>query len=242
MADYQLLNNVQHKSLRVITDRAAEYGDDVMFAMTFPFEFRNVLACFPILLHANPDTDALIPVAVFGFEEGENLFLNEFGWSAPYTPVMVQRHPFLIGYQNMQTDAGLEKQKVVSIDVTHPRVNSDSGKKIFTEEGGHSEYLEKVLSMLEAIDDGHRQNEELSAQLHKYELVEPVTLEITLDDGSTNQLQGFHTINEERLQGLSGVELEALSAEGYLFPIFMLVASQSHLGTLVRMRNAKKVV
>ena len=50
MANYQLLNNVDHQSLRVVTERGAKYGDDVMFAMTFPFEMRSVQACYPILI------------------------------------------------------------------------------------------------------------------------------------------------------------------------------------------------
>ena len=44
-----LLNNVDHKDLRVITTRGAEYGDDVMFALTFPAEFRNIQAHYPIV-------------------------------------------------------------------------------------------------------------------------------------------------------------------------------------------------
>ena len=240
MADYQLLNNVQHKSLKVITDRGAQYGDDVMFAMTFPFEFRSAQACFPILLQGNPDTGAYTPITLFGFEEGENLFLSDDGWRAPYTPIMVQRHPFLIGFQSVQGDQGMEKRQVVSININHPRVNEQDGQAIFTEQGGYSTFLERIVTMLEAINDGHRQNELLSEQLRKFDLVESVTLEITLDDGSSNQLQGFHAVNEERLQKLSGEDLQALNSEGYLFPIYMMVASQSHLGTLVRMRNAKQ--
>ena len=36
MANNVLLNNIDHRDLRVITTRAADYGDDVMFAITFP--------------------------------------------------------------------------------------------------------------------------------------------------------------------------------------------------------------
>ncbi len=39
-----LLNNVDHHALRVITQRGSRYGDSVMYAMTFPAEFRDLLA------------------------------------------------------------------------------------------------------------------------------------------------------------------------------------------------------
>ena len=54
MANYKMLNNVDHGSLRVITDRGAKYGDDVMFTMTFPSEMRNVQSYYPILIFKDP--------------------------------------------------------------------------------------------------------------------------------------------------------------------------------------------
>ena len=50
-----LLNNIDHKDLRVITTRSAAYGDDVKSALTFPAEFRNVQACYPIVFHKAAD-------------------------------------------------------------------------------------------------------------------------------------------------------------------------------------------
>ena len=37
----------------------------------------------------------------------------------------------------------------------------------------------------------------------KYDLIESFTLKVELDDGTKNQLQGFYTINEDTLNGLS---------------------------------------
>ncbi len=36
MSKHVLLNNVDHKDLRMVTTRSAEYGDNVMLAATFP--------------------------------------------------------------------------------------------------------------------------------------------------------------------------------------------------------------
>jgi hypothetical protein len=43
------LNNTEHSDLRVITALGAAYGDDVMYALTFPSEFRNLQAHYPIV-------------------------------------------------------------------------------------------------------------------------------------------------------------------------------------------------
>ena len=42
MSNYVLLGTSVHKDLKVITARSKSYGDNVMHAMTFPMEFRDV--------------------------------------------------------------------------------------------------------------------------------------------------------------------------------------------------------
>jgi hypothetical protein len=74
VTEYALLNNVAHQDLKVITERSARYGDDVMYCMTFPFEFRSVQASYPILMQQDSN-GSLYPVALLGFQEKENLFL-----------------------------------------------------------------------------------------------------------------------------------------------------------------------
>ena len=122
MADYVLLNNVEHQDVRIITDRSARYGDDLMLSPTFAFEFRNVQAHYPILFQQDA-AGMLYPVALFGFQEGENLFLDDSGWRAGYIPAMVRREPFLIGYQDSAGAEGGERMRMLSLDMAHPRVN-----------------------------------------------------------------------------------------------------------------------
>jgi hypothetical protein len=69
-------------------------------------------------------------------------------------------------------------------------------------------------------------------------LLEPLSLEITLDDGSTNRLVGFHVIDEARLAGLDAEALGELNADDHLMPIFMAVASIGRLRELIARKNA----
>ena len=48
MSQHVLLNSVDHKDIKIITERSAKYGDNVWFSVTFPAEFRSVQAHYPI--------------------------------------------------------------------------------------------------------------------------------------------------------------------------------------------------
>lgn len=240
MPNYQLVNNIDHQALRVITTRGAQYGDDVMFTMTFPSEMRSVQACYPILIYKDPDSGEFYPVAVFGFAQGENLFLEGDCWNNSYIPIMVRRPPFLIGFQKPNPAA--EPQRVLTIDVDHPRVSNSEGEPLFLEQGGNSPFLESMADMLETIHRGNGENKAFMALLVKLGLVESITLDITLKDQSRNQLQGFYALDDEKLQTLSTAELDELKNSGFLLPAFMMAASQSQLGKLVRLRDAQEAV
>ncbi|MBT5387196.1 MAG: SapC family protein [Porticoccaceae bacterium] len=234
MSNYQVLNKTAHADTKVITERSAEYGDNVKFAMTFPLEFRNIQSNYPIFFSKDGDTGQFYPVALFGFEEKENLFLSDSGWDATYIPMMIQRQPFLIGFQGPEE----EKNAVASINMDNPRVNTEKGEALFTAEGHQTEYLQQALNRLEAIHTGHQHNKAFVAALLDNELLEPFTLEITLNDGSNNQLLGFYTVNEEKMLNLKGDTLERLNKEGYLQAIYMQMASFARIRALIDKKNA----
>lgn len=227
-----LLNNIDHKDLRIVTTRGAAYGDDVMFALTFPAEFRSVQAHYPIVFRKAVDGQ-FQPVALFGFNERQNLFLNGSLWDATYVPLMVERQPFLIGMSGSQL--------MMHVDLDHPRVSRTTGEAIFREHGGTTDYLERMNSILLTIHEGLERTRAFVATLVEHDLLESFILDITLNDGSRDRFAGFYTIHEERLAALSGVALERLSKAGYLQAIYMAVASLSNFRELIERQNRSHV-
>ena len=228
MANTVLLNNIDHKDLRIVTTRGAEYGDDVMYAITFPDEFRNVQSYYPIVFRKMADGQ-FQPVALFGFEERQNLFLTRTGWDASYLPLMIERLPFLIGKANGQL--------VIHLDLDSPRVSRTAGEALFREHGGTTEFAERMNSVLLSIHHGLGQTPAFVAALLEHELLESFVLDVQLNDGSEHRLTGFYAINEERLAGLKGAALERLSSAGHLLPAYMVIASLSNFRALIERRN-----
>ena len=101
------------------------------------------------------------------------------------------------------------------------------------------QYAEAIAERLGDLDHGHRGSPAFFAALERFELLEPFTLDVPLDDGSRHSLVGYHTIDEERLAALDGPSLAALHRDGHLQPVFMAIASLSRLGDLVARKNAR---
>ena len=234
MSNHAVLNAVDHKDTKVITQRSKKYGDAVMSTIVFPFEFRNIQACYPIFFQKDSNTGKFFPAALMGFEQNENLFLAESSWNANYIPLNILRQPFMVGFQS--------DNPILSIDMDNPRVNQAEGEDLFLEHGGTSEYLQHMTNMLSEIHRGYQNGEKFIDMLLEHDLLEPLTLKISLVDGSNNQLLGFYTINEDKLREMKGEALEQFNSKGFLQPLFMVVASLSQLTTMINIKNQRVAV
>ncbi len=220
-----LLNNVDHQALRVTTQRGAGFGDAVISAVTFPAEFRNLQAHYPIVFRKSPDGTTFEPVALFGFEEGQNLFLGAQGWDAPCLPLAIERLPFYIG---MDGD-----ELVVHIDLQSPRLSTHEGEALFLPHGGSTEFLERMNSVLLAIHQGLQSTPAFIAALLQHDLLEPFVFEVERADGTRTRLDHCYTVHEERLQALAGDALQRLSQAGHLQAAYMALASLSQFRALI---------
>jgi hypothetical protein len=111
--------------------------------------------------------------------------------------------------------------------------------RVFDDLGRATPYLETIAAQLGELDAGWQASEGFFAALARHELLEPLTLEITLADGSTNRLVGYHGIAEERLQQLDAVALGELHADGHLLPVFMALASLANVAELVERKSRR---
>lgn len=236
MAKTVLLNKEQHLDLRVDTRYSAAHGDAVMWVPTFAAEFRKLQTHYPILFQKDTNNGRFFPVALLGLEQGENLFLTAQGWNCSYIPLMQQRIPFSIGLYS-EGDNGA-KRPMINVDIEHPKTSTGNGERLFEVHGGVTPYLEKISSMLDVINDWNAHNEQFIKALLELELLEPVTIDMTLANGNKGQLFGYFTIKEERMVELSAAELHSLNQQGFLLPIYMAIASLAKIKTLIDLKSA----
>lgn len=228
----ELLNNIQHKDLRVVTQRGARWGDNVMSCPVVPDEFRSLQAHYPVLFQ--PDGQgSFLPVALFGLVEGENVFVSDDGWDADYVPLAMRRMPFSIGA------AGEELRMMV--DMASPRIaRGAEGEAVFLPQGGTTEYVEQANATLLTLHEGLQAVPGFVQTLVSLGLLESFVLDVERPDGTHGQLQGLFMIHEERLAALDAADVALLHQADYLQPIYMSIASLSNLPVLIRRHLARE--
>ena len=236
MPNHQILNHEDHAALRVHVGAGAALGDAVMACLAVPAEFRRLVCDYPILFRQDIESGAFSALALFGFEPGENLFLDGDRWDAVNRPLAMLVQPFLVGRSRDGVGPGQ-----VHIDMDHPRVlsGSDEGVKLFEPGGVPTPLVEQIADMLGALDEGYRASSDFYAALARYDLLEPFSMDVTLDNGAMHRLVGYHLIAEERLAALEASVLAELHAAGHLLPIYMALASVGNLARLVHRKNSR---
>lgn len=235
MSKHQILDPASHAGLRIRTEAGPELGDATMAALAIPAEFKRLACEYPILFRLDGASGAFSALALFGFEQGENLFLENGQWNASVKPLAISVQPFLVGRPR---DG--EGPSQVHVDMGHPRVASDGeGMRVFDLQGKPTPYLEQVVGMLAMLDEGYRASGGFFDALKRYDLLEPFSMDVTLDSGAMHRLVGYHLINEEKVAALEPGALAELHAQGHLGPVFMAMASLGNLAKLVRRKNRR---
>jgi hypothetical protein len=227
-----LLNNIDHRDLRVITRHAAEFGDKAGSVLTFPTEYGDVQREYPIFFRKDPASGEYQSIALLGFQKEENLFLDDQGWNASYIPAIIARGPFLIGFQ--------QQEPVIHVDLDHPRVSRTEGEPVFLPQGGNSPYLERIATILQGIHQGLAVSKAMFAAFTALDLIEPVSVEIKFTTDEHYDLLGLYTINEEKLRALDGDSLFKLNQAGFLQGAFLVIASLNNVKKLIDLKHRRE--
>jgi hypothetical protein len=240
MAKTVLLDNINHRDLRVVTRHSAEFGDSVNQVQIFPTEFGDIQREYPVFFRKDPETGEFQAIALLGLDKGENLFLDETGWHAGYIPAIMARGPFMIGFQQQEVDGELRKEPMIHVDLDNPRVSETEGEPVFLPQGGNSPYLERISYALKRIYDGLTASKQMFAAFLALDLIEPLRVEFKLSDTEQYTATNYYTINQEKLSQLDGASLEKLNKAGFLRMAFLVVTSLANVPKLIDMKNRKR--
>jgi hypothetical protein len=227
MTQIVVLNKETHRSLKVDGRASAAYGDNRRFVQVIVKEFPQLLVHYPILFSKDAQTGQFYCGAMLGFDEGENLFLDEWQGREPYRPLMLQRGPFYAHGPDL------------AIDLDDPRVGAEGGKPLFTDQGEPTRYLQSIMWAFQDLSPGAEMTRLFIARLLELKLIEPVDVEVEFDDGAMRRCVGLYTVDQEVLSRLPDEVVVELFRRGYMRLIHYMIASLKQVAVLARKRNSR---
>lgn len=222
------LNKEEHKNLCL-----KPYNNDYSFARTTPMvplaatEFFNASRYYPVLFSG--ETESLVPVAVMGFSEKQNIFINDANqWQKnAYIPAFIRRYPFILA------NSSDNSQLTLCFDNSWKGFNTDAeGEPLFTAEGEQADHLKKVLAFVENVHQEMQRTRPFVAKLLELELLEKRDLQVSRADGSNFLLRDFRVINEQAFMKLDETQILEFHKKGWLPWVYAHLLSLSNLQTL----------
>ncbi len=234
MSNFVLLENKNLGSVRVkekANDVPAYHTRNSYVIVT---ELQRLSASFPTFFVKNPDTGQFSLICVFGFDKGENLFVEDGRWKTQYIPLNMRRFPFALGSQKKEDN---KTESVVLIDLDDPRVGEQEGEVLFNERGFPSAFLESNISILKALEDGQSATHSFIQRLLDFDLIIPANFQITFDNGETQKIEGLYTVNQNVLNDLDDEKVIELHKNNYFEYMYMMIASIGQMKPLIDKKN-----
>lgn len=200
------------------------FAADALTVMLAASEFFDAGRIYPIIFTVNRDTD-VVPLALLGLEERENLFVDEDGkWDAPYVPAYFRRYPFV-------TSESADGNMVVCFDESYDGINIDGGARLFSE-GEVTEKTREIQAFLQDYFQQMKQTGEFCKMLQEKGLLRQTTAQATLVDGKRFALNDVFVVDEQKLTQLSDEDVVELFRSGKMALIHAHLLSLRNLTAL----------
>lgn len=179
--------------------------------------------------------DRMLPVAVLGLAEGENLFADQDAWdSEHYVPAYVRRYPF--GFVSI---AGSDRF-ALAVDTASERLVREPGQGTPLFEGGApSELTRQALQFCEAYQAEFEGTQAFVAALQEQGLLVDKRVDAALADGTRYALDGFRVVDAERLQDLAPDVVVDWHRKGWLASAHLQLASLGRMSSLLARKSRR---
>ncbi len=225
------LDTAKHRALKLkvpVTEWGLASQLNALFVIAA--EFGEVCRDFPIVfVKAGKDddgSDAIAPIAVMGLKQQQNLYVSGEQWRARYMPSIMRLYPFCISRMDADRFA-------ICMDMAFAGINSDQGEALFDAEGKPAEMLLSAQKQLEALETEIQRTRLLGRRLQQLGVLRDMRFDATLPDGSKHTVDGFLTVDEEKMAKLPDAEVLDLHRSGVLGLVHLHWVSMGNMRRLV---------
>lgn len=228
------LNREAHAKLRIKPINSFEFAKNFHMASLMVHEFARAASVYPIVFIEDKEKDEFRPLALFGLDAGENLFVDDAGaWKASYVPAIIRRYPFALAKLSDSED-----QFTVCLDEASPVVDKKEGERLFADDGEPTAVIENVKRYLSEMQQMESFTTAFSRFLAEHNLFSPLNMRVRYDNQVRN-IAGCYSVNEERLNNLSDALFLEIRTKRFLAPIFTHLTSLSQLERLAMLKEGR---
>ena len=227
------LDHIQHRQMRLalpVTDWSPAAKLNAIFVCAA--EFSDVCREFPIVfVRAGKEADGkdqIAPVAVLGLVQEQNLYLAGERWRAVYMPAVLRSYPFCIGRVD-------EQRFAVCVDMAWSGVQpaGGDGQALFEGDGKPSTLLTEMQKHFELLEGEIQRTRLVGARLLELDVLRDMRFDATLPDGRTHTVDGFLTVDQEKMQNLPDNVVGELHRSGMLGMIHLHWVSLGNMRRLL---------
>ncbi len=191
-------------------------------------EFTDACKEYPVVwVNAGKGEDGkqqVAPIAVFGLKAEQNLCIEGDNWRVRYVPAMLRLYPFALARV-------APEEMVVCFDESWVGFG-DFGQPLFDADGNPTEFTISVQKQLENFEQEVERTRMAGALLVEKDLLRDMRFDATLPDGSKLAVDGFLTVDEDKLAKLSDADLLDFTRNGLMG---LIHAHQISLGNMTRL-------
>lgn len=227
------LNSVTHKSLKIGPVSNYNYTKSLNSVVIVGQEFLEAAKFYPLVFSKTKEEE-IIPIAILGLRNNENLFIDKEGiWKeGAYVPAFFRRYPFILA-----SNVGQDGSFAVCVDSSYEGFGKSEGMALFDDKGGQTEEFKRVIEFLKNYQAQHASTSEFIMLLKKLELFRDVSANITLPKGEKLGFAKLMMIDEAKMIALEDENALELFRKGYLSWIYAHLYSLSNFRPLMNLAS-----
>ncbi|WMD20686.1 SapC family protein [Achromobacter seleniivolatilans] len=226
-----VLNVEQHGNCGLADSNSFAFAREAIAVPLDMSEFVPVVRDYPIVFS---DAEQPTPLAVLGFKQNQNLFLEEDDtWRADrYIPAYVRRYPFIV------TEISAENRQLLAIDTASERFipsvsDEQMSRRLFNDDSAPTELAQAAINFCNAFHQEHLRTIEFCQALKDAKLLVANHADMQLPDGTRYTLNGFRVIDEKIFRELPADTLSEWNKKGWLDFVILHFASRQNWQTLL---------
>lgn len=226
------LRSEAHSGWSVKTGASWGFARDINSVPVVAGEFAACATEFAIVFAGVGD--AVFPSVILGMRDNQNACVAEDGsWRGKYVPAFLRRYPFVFA-------ASEDGQTLtLCIDEEFEGFNDEGrGERLFDSDGNRTGYLEEVLAFASEYQAQLKRTEAFCQRLAKLDLLEQAHAQFNLPGGERTQMQGFKTINRDKLRALPGETLAEMARTDELELCYVHLHSLNNLTPMAQRLSA----